>query len=241
MTELDRPAVPRRPSHRWEQGTVAEIRDETRTARTLRLEIDGWAGHVAGQHVDVRLTAADGYRATRSYSLSSAAAEEPAITVERTGGGEVSPYLVDVARTGDHLEVRGPFGGYFVWDITPAAMDPVLLLAGGSGVAPMRAIWRTALPLGTPVGLVYSARTRGDVMFTDELGGEHAPVTVIHLTRDQAPGFQHGRIDPFRLSDLITDRTRVYVCGPTGFVEDIATGLTDAGLPRHRLRTERFG
>lgn len=232
--------MPPRPVTGWRRATVVGTRRETATARTLRLAVDGWAGHVAGQHLDVRLTADDGYRAVRSYSLSSGAGEEPQITVERAEGGEVSGYLVDAARDGDAVEVLGPVGGYFVWHPTtdPA---PLLLVAGGSGVAPLRAVWRTARSTATPTHLVYSARSAADVIFADELRGPDAPATTLHLTREPAPGSVRGRVRAQHLAPLVTDRTHAFVCGPTAFVEHIAPALIEVGLDSARLRTERFG
>lgn len=238
----------------WQQASVAGTRRETATARTLLLDLDRWPGHAAGQHVDVRLTAEDGYQATRSYSLSSAPGEAPQITVERVVDGEVSSYLVDVARPGDRLEVRGPVGGYFVWH--PGCLaDPLLLVAGGSGIAPLRAIWRAASAAGAATEVVYSARTRDRVIFAEELTGpSRGPTSVsIHLTRGHpatasprggttAPEYRTGRIDHARLAASIDPgRTRMYACGPTGFVEAVASTASAAGLSADRLRTERFG
>ncbi len=212
-----------------------------------------WPGHAAGQHVDVRLTAEDGYQATRSYSLSSAPGEAPQVTVERVADGEVSSYLVDLARRGDRVEVRGPVGGYFVWKPEYVA-DPLLLVAGGSGIAPLRAMWRAATRAGADVEVVYSARTRERVIFAEELTGNSSGLASvrIHLTRDQpaspvAAGgagaeYVTGRIDPDRLAASIDPgRTRLYACGPTAFVEAVAATASAAGMPADRLRTERFG
>jgi ferredoxin-NADP reductase len=237
--------MPPRPVHGWRPVTVAETTRETATARSIRFTDPDWPDHVAGQHVDIRLTAEDGYQATRSYSLSSAPGEAPQITVEHVDDGEVSSYLVDVATDGDALEVRGPVGGYFVWQ--PDDDAPLLLLAGGSGIAPMRAIWRAARQRGTSVRLVYSARSADRVIFGDELSSPDAPKTTIHLTRERASGFEYGRVGADQLgallgSDGVGDpQPRVYVCGPTAFVEDVARVLTSAGLAADRLRTERFG
>lgn len=234
-----------RPVHGWRSATVTGTAGETASARSILLAVAGWPGHVAGQHIDVRLTADDGYQATRSFSLSSAPGEAPQITVERVDDGEVSPYLVDVATDGDALEVRGPVGGYFVWQ--PGDDAPLLLVAGGSGIAPMRAIWRAARAHGTSVRLVYSARTADRVIFADELRGPDGPETTVHLTRERAAGFEHGRLTADELSALLGSggvrepRLRAYVCGPTAFVEEAARGLTDAGLGADVLRTERFG
>jgi ferredoxin-NADP reductase len=234
-----------RPVQGWRTVTVAGTTRETASARSIRFTVADWPGHVAGQHIDVRLTAEDGYQATRSYSLSSAPDEAPQITVERVDDGEVSPYLVDIATDGDVLEVRGPVGGYFVWE--PDDDAPLLLVAGGSGIAPMRAIWRAARAHGTPVRLVYSARTADRVIFGDELSSPGGPETTVRLTRERAPGFEYGRLRADQLSALLGSggvrepRLRVYVCGPTTFVEDTARALTDAGADTDLLRTERFG
>ncbi|MBT2393587.1 FAD-binding oxidoreductase [Streptomyces maoxianensis] len=234
-----------RPVHGWRPATIVGTARETASANSIRLAVADWAGHVAGQHIDVRLTADDGYQATRSFSLSSAPGEAPQITVERLDDGEVSPYLVDIATDGDALEVRGPVGGYFVWQ--PGDDAPLLLVAGGSGIAPMRAIWRAARPHGTPVRLVYSARTADRVIFADELRSPDGPETTVHLTRERAAGFEYGRLRADQLSALLSSggvrepRLLVYVCGPTAFVEDAARELTDAGLDADLLRTERFG
>ncbi|MEV6655244.1 FAD-binding oxidoreductase [Streptomyces sp. NPDC051219] len=234
-----------RPVHGWRLATIVGTARETASAHSIQLAVADWPGHVAGQHIDVRLTADDGYQATRSFSLSAAPGEAPQITVERVDDGEVSPYLVDIATDGDALEVRGPVGGYFVWQ--PGDDAPLLLVAGGSGIAPMRAIWRAARAHGTPVRLVYSARTADRVIFADELRSPDGPETTVHLTRERAAGFKHGRLGADHLSALLSSdgvrepRLRAYVCGPTAFVEDAARELTGAGLDAHLLRTERFG
>ncbi|WP_405592325.1 FAD-binding oxidoreductase [Streptomyces sp. NBC_01092] len=234
-----------RPVCGWRAATVAGTARESASARSIRLAVAGWPGHIAGQHIDVRLTAEDGYQATRSFSLSSAPGEAPQITVERVDDGEVSPYLVDVATDGDALEIMGPVGGYFVW--RPGDDVPLLLVAGGSGIAPMRAIWRAARAHGTPVRLVYSARTADRVIFADELRGPDGPESTVHLTRERAAGFEHGRLRAEQLSALLRPGgvreplLRAYVCGPTAFVEEAARGLIGAGLDADSLRTERFG
>lgn len=230
----------RRPAARWRPARLAACHPETPSARSLVLDVPGWEGHVGGQHVDIRLTAEDGYQATRSYSLSSAPDEAPTITVERVEDGEVSPYLVEDARPGDRLEVRGPIGGYFVWH-DGCGEDPLLLIAGGSGIAPMRAIWRAAARREVPTRLVYVARTRERVIFRGELTSDSTPMVSIHLTREQVPGFEHGRPNPGTLAALVEPESRVYVCGPTGFVEDVAAGLSKTGLAAGHLRIERFG
>jgi len=213
--------------------------------KTLELEMPGWNGHRAGQHLDVRLTAEDGYTAQRSYSIASAPGDGLALTVERLGDGEVSPYLVDEAREGDEIEVRGPIGGYFVWDGDEP--EPVLLVAGGSGVVPLMAMARHRARVGseTPMRLVYSSRTWDDVIYRDEL--ETIGLDVVHtLTRQQPPGWTgySRRIDSELLAEVAwpaEERPRVYVCGSTHFVDAAADGLLELGYDASWIRTERFG
>ena len=216
--------------------------------RTLELGVPGWAGHRAGQHVDVRLTAEDGYQAERSYSIASAAGEPVALTVERLNDGEVSPYLVDEARESDGFEVRGPIGGYFVWE--PGDPAPVLLVAGGSGVVPLISMARTRARAGetAPMRLLYSSRSLEDVIYRDEL--ETLPgdgFEVVHtLTREQPPGWSgySRRIDPELLAEIAwpaEDEPRVFVCGSTRFVDAAADGLVGLGYDPRWIRTERFG
>jgi ferredoxin-NADP reductase len=222
---------------------VSAVVDETSRVRTLELEIPGWPGHIAGQHVDVRLTAEDGSRAERPYSLASAPGERPAITVQRLEDGEVSPYLTEDVRPGDAFEVRGPIGGYFVWRTDEGG--PLFLAAGGSGVAPMRAILRHRRNSGSEVRarLLYSSRTIEDVIYRAELDRED----VVHtLTRAQPPGWTgHARRVDARLLEEVAwpadDRPLAFVCGPTSFVETVAAGLIDLGYLPARVRTERFG
>lgn len=221
----------------WRATNVADVVQETPTARSLILDIPDWTGHVAGQHVDIRLTASDGYQATRSYSLSSGPGEKPQITVERVDDGEVSPYLVDVALPDDSFEVRGPLGGYFVWE---PADRPLALVGGGSGIAPLRAMWRAGAP---EIRVLYSARTASRVMFESELESRPGLMATVHLTREQHPGYIGGRIDRSALHDSLGGLTEpaVYVCGPTGFVESIANDLTAIFGQGYPIRTERFG
>ena len=238
-------AVRRRLS--WQLATVAAVRAETATARTIELAAE-WAGHRPGQHVDVRLTADDGYTAERSYSIASAPGEPLAITVQRLDDGEVSPYLTEELRAGDQLEVRGPIGGYFVWDADGAA-SPLLLAAGGSGIVPLRSILRHRQRTGSaiPARLLYSARSLPDVIYRDELDRYAGNVLVTYaLTRHQPPGWtgHRGRVDSALLAGIAwpaIDDGIAYVCGPTAFVETIAEGLTKLGYPPHRVKTERFG
>jgi ferredoxin-NADP reductase len=226
---------------------VTDAVEETARARTLTLDVPGWPGHRAGQHLDVRLTAEDGYRAERAYSLASAPGEPPAITVERLEDGEVSPYLVDEVLEGDEFEVRGPVGGYFVWG--PEHGGPLLLVAGGSGVVPLRAIARHRRLSGgeVPARLVYSARTLDDVIYREELEAADPGLDVIlTLTRSRPPGWtgRSGRVDADLLADVAwpaADAPLAFVCGPTSFVEAVAAGLVDLGYDPARVKTERFG
>jgi ferredoxin-NADP reductase len=225
----------------WRETTVRDVVRETPSASTLVLDIPGWPGHRAGQHVDLRLTAEDGYTATRSYSLSSAPGDPPAVTVERLDDGEVSPYLVDDARPGDELELRGPVGGWFVWE--PAHGGPLQLIGGGSGLAPLMSILRHHRRSGSDaeVQLLLSARGPQDVLFAGELVDP-----VIAYTREAPPGWTGyaRRIDRAMLEEttIPPDRDpRVYVCGPTGLVEGVAADLVAIGHAPSRIRTERFG
>ena len=234
----------------WQLATVSEFVDETTDVRSIVLEAPAWEGHRAGQHVDIRLTAEDGYQAQRSYSIASAPEdEELVLTVERLDDGEVSPYLVDVLRPGDQLELRGPVGGYFVWE--ESFGGPLLLVGGGSGVVPLRAMLRHHRAVGStvPARLLYSARRVGDVIYRDELTGRDAEASVdVHftLTREQPAGWQgySRRIDRELLEDVswpASERPLTYVCGPTSFVETAASALVELGHDPARIRTERFG
>ena len=231
----------------WATATVGAVSDETAQVRTLRLEVPDWPGHQAGQHLDVRLTADDGYQAERAYSIAAAPGEPLAITVERLDDGEVSPYLTEEARPGDMLEVRGPIGGYFVWE--PGSGGPLLLAAGGSGVVPLRAIVRERSRAGSsvPVRLLYSSRSWEDVIYSTEFGLPPGGVEVIYtLTRSQ-PRMWQGyarRVDDTMLAEVAwpaSERPLAYVCGPTSFVESVASGLVGLGYPAGRVKTERFG
>jgi len=219
---------------------------ETPRVRTLVLDVPDWAGHRAGQHVDVRLTAEDGYQAERSYSLASAPGEPPSITVERLDDGEVSPYLVDEVVPGDKFELRGPIGGWFVWD-ADSGSSPLFLVAGGSGVVPLMAMLRHRRATGSkvPAKLLYSSRTYEDVIYRDELDMVGAEV-VYTLTREQPPDWQgrSGRVDADLLRDVAFPPEldpRVYVCGPTSFVEAVADSLVGLGHKPGLIKTERFG
>jgi ferredoxin-NADP reductase len=231
----------------WAVATVEEVVDETPRVRTIVLDVPDWPGHRAGQHLDVRLTAEDGYRAEREYSIASAPGEPVAITVERLEDGEVSPYLTEELRAGDGLELRGPIGGYFVWDGDDGA--PLLLLAGGSGVVPLRAMLRHRERSGSqvPARLLYSARTLDDVIYRDELDAAGDGVQIAYtLTREQPPDWSGyaRRVDPELLTEVAwppEHEPRAFVCGPTSFVETVARGLVELGYPPGWVKTERFG
>jgi ferredoxin-NADP reductase len=234
----------------WQTATVGAVTDETPAVRTLSLDVPDWAGHRAGQHLDIRLTADDGYRAERSYSIASAPGEPVAITVERLDDGEVSPYLTQDVQPGDEIEIRGPIGGYFVWD--PAGADaaaPLLLLAGGSGVVPLRAMLRHRARVGSsvPVRLLYSVRSLPDVIYRSELSAEPGGVQIIYtLTRQQPPGWTGyaRRVDAAMMAEVawpVAQAPVAYVCGPTNFVEAVAGDLVALGYPPLRVKTERFG
>jgi ferredoxin-NADP reductase len=230
----------------WLPATVVGTRPLTATSRTLVLASPGFQGARPGQHVDVRLTAPDGYQASRSYSLASTGRDEQVeLAVAAVPGGEGSPYLVAVARPGDAMEVRGPLGGYFVWDLSDPS--PLLLVAGGSGVVPLVAMLRARSDAGsaTPFRLVLSVRTRADVMFADDLAGAGDGVQVHRVVTREADGDRPpGRLTEADLAVAGVgpdDAPTVFVCGPTGFVEHAATLLIGLGHPASRVRTERFG
>lgn len=251
MTDLRVAGTPARLE--WRVATVAAVHNETRRARTLVLDVPQWPGHRAGQHVDVRLVAEDGYQAQRSYSIASPPERSAVeLTVERLDDGEVSPYLCDVLGVGDGVEVRGPIGGYFVWDV--ALGGPLLLVAGGSGIVPLMAMirhytaaldeWRAR----TPVRLLYSARTLDDVIYRGELEElSRTDVKVAFaLTRDAPAGWSgyRRRIDRAMLEEIgwpPSEAPRVFVCGPTPLVENVANVLVQIGHEPMRIRTERFG
>src|SRR3954469_17744980 len=228
----------------WQPARVVELVSENARTTSIVLEPPDWPGHLAGQHVDVRLTAEDGYQAQRSYSIASAPEDDHLIlTVERLDDGEVSPYLTETLQPGDDLELRGPIGGYFVWQASLGG--PLLLVAGGSGVVPMRAMLRHHHATGSdvPVRLLYSARTLADLIYSAELEGAGA---IITLTRERPRGWdgRTGRIDRAFLAQAAwpaAQRPLVYVCGPTGFVEGVAERLVALGHEPGRIRTERFG
>jgi ferredoxin-NADP reductase len=239
-----------RPRLLWRVATVRELREETAHAKTLVLDVPDWSGHRAGQHVDIRLTAEDGYQAQRSYSIASTPeAREVELTIERIDDGEVSPYLTEDARVGDQFELRGPIGGYFVWDASSPA--PLLLVAGGSGLVPLMAMLRHHRNIGSAVDarLLLSARAIDDVLYRDELDRLRSASVGIHitLTRGEPPagwgGFS-GRIDAEMLQTVgpsPPESPGVYVCGPTPFVERAAELLVELGHDPGHVHTERFG
>ena len=239
---MERTAVRRRLT--WQLARVVEGVTETARTKSIALDAADWPGHLAGQHVDVRLTAEDGYQAQRSYSIASAPEDEHlVITVQRLDDGEVSPYLTETLVPGDELELRGPIGGYFVWQ--EALGGPVLLVAGGSGVVPLRAILRhhRATASEIPARLLYSARTSGDLIYRDELAHYDTVVTLTNEEPQEWSG-RTGRIDSAFLTETAwppAERPLVYICGPTGFVEAIADGLVTLGHDPSRIRAERFG
>jgi len=249
VTETTAPVVA--PKKQWLTVTVREVIDETPRVRSLVLDVPGWPGHRAGQHVDVRLTAPDGYQAQRSYSIASASAENTiTLTVEMLPDGEVSSYLAGEARVDDKFELRGPIGGYFVW--MPDLDGPLYLVGGGSGVVPLMAILRErAIRKATqPATLLFSSRTYEDIIYRAELDAlvrQGDGLTVIHtLTRGAPAGWtgQTRRIDAAMLSEtgFPPDRMpRIFVCGPTPLVENAARTLRDLGHSPKLIKTERFG
>jgi ferredoxin-NADP reductase len=223
---------------------VVELIDENARTKSVVLDAPGWPGHRAGQHVDVRLTAEDGYQAQRSYSIASAPEDGYLVlTVERLTDGEVSPYLTSELRPGDELELRGPIGGYFVWE--QSLGGPLLLVGGGSGVVPLRAMLRHHRATGSdvPARLLYSARTRDDLIYRAELARFDTRIT---LTRERPEGWDGytRRIDRALLEDVAwpaQDRPLVYICGPTAFVETAADLFVALGHEQGQIRIERFG
>jgi ferredoxin-NADP reductase len=234
----------------WRVARLVEARPETPTARTLVLDVPDWPGHLPGQHVDVRLTAPDGYTAERSYSIASAPAADGRLelTIQRVPDGEVSPYLGEVFAIGDAVEIRGPVGGWFVWRNQP---PPVLLVAGGSGVVPLMAMIRARAGTSrAPFRLVYSVRTPADRIYASELRrrvAEDGGLDVAWVHTRIAPDGDPRPPGRLRAEDLAAHgwppdfEPTCYVCGPTGFVEAAATLLTNAGHEPARIRTERFG
>jgi ferredoxin-NADP reductase len=238
----------------WRTATVVDLVRETKTTCTLTLDVPGWPGHRAGQHVDVRLTAEDGYKAERSYSIASPPeAPRLALTIERLDDGEVSSYLVEQLRVGDPLELRGPIGGYFVWEL--ALGGPLFLVAGGSGIVPLMAMLRhraAAAPSTTDrrARLLYSSRTWDDVIYRDEiarLAKSDATLGVAHTLTRGAPAEWSGysrRIDSAMLGEFgwsPAERPHIFVCGPTPMVEAVANALVALGHEPAMIKTERFG
>ena len=231
----------------WQVATVLSVTDETGSVRTIGLDLPDWPGHQAGQHLDVRLTAEDGYSAERSYSIASADGEPVGITVERLEDGEVSPYLTQELRPGDQMEVRGPIGNWFTWE--PQDGGPLLLIAGGSGVVPLRAILRHRQRSGStvPTRLLYSSRSLDDVIYRHELDQYRGSAEVRYtLTRRQPPGWGGfaGRVDDAMLARIAWPASQsplAFICGPTPFVEAVAELLVARHYPENRVKTERFG
>jgi ferredoxin-NADP reductase len=232
----------------WRTGTLLRAHPLTASARSITFAVPGWPGHDAGQHVDVRLTAPDGYQAVRSYSIASAGpGEEIELAIDRLPDGEVSPFLVDDLELGDTVEFRGPLGGWFVW--RPDQIQPVQLIAGGSGVVPFLAMARAHAHAGSgvPMQLLYSLRSPDDAFFRDELSRPSSTVaTRWHYTRTVPAGWSRsaGRLTAEDLkSDTLAPEHRplTYICGPTGFVETVSRALLDLGHEVGSIRTERFG
>lgn len=223
----------------WLAARVRAVRSETAFARTIVLSVPGWPGHEPGQHVDVKLTAPDGYSAQRSYSIASPTAGDTVeLTVQRVDDGEVSPYLVDEMLPMDELEIRGPIGGWFTWHVTD--LSPVLLVAGGSGIVPLMAMIRARAVASSPAPftLVYAVRGPADVFYEEELATSDVPVTLLY-SRADTPSRAAGRITAADLPPA--PNARAYVCGPTGFVEAVSDLLLAAGHTPASIRTERFG
>ena len=234
----------------WQPADVIGVVAETQRAKTIAFDVPGWAGHRAGQHVDVRLTAEDGYQAERSYSIASAPEDDfLVLTVERLEDGEVSSYLAGELQVGDQLELRGPIGGYFVWE--PLVVGPLLLVAGGSGIVPFRAMLRHRAAIGSSVAvrLIYSSRSLDDVIYRDELmrlgGSDELDVRLV-LTREWPRDWQghRGRVNRQLLDEVSwspEEQPLIFVCGPTGFVESVADALVQSGHKPDLIRTERVG
>ena len=236
----------------WTPSKAVEFVTETPAVRSIVFDVPGWGGHMAGQHVDVRLTAPDGYQAQRSYSIASAPEDgmRVALTIERLDGGEVSTFLVDDVQVGDEIELRGPIGGYFTWGVADGG--PLMLVAGGSGVVPLMAMLRhrAAERAPVPARLLYSARTINDVIYHAELqrlaAADPSFEPALTLTRAQPAAWTglHRRVDREMLEEVVwpaSDMPRVFVCGPTPFVESVAGILVELGHAPQRIKTERFG
>jgi ferredoxin-NADP reductase len=236
----------------WHVGTVIALHDETATARTIALEVSDWPGHVAGQHVDVRLTASDGYSAVRSYSIASAPNSERRVelTVERLPDGEVSPYLTQEIAVSDRLELRGPIGGWFVWRAQQT--EPIQLVAGGSGIVPLMAMIRSRALAGStaPFRLLYSVREPEAVFYREELQAlsdqDHSLGLTYAYTRIAPKDWPRppSRVDAALIANTTWPSNLVptcYVCGPTSFVESVTGFLSASGNSSDKIRTERFG
>jgi ferredoxin-NADP reductase len=235
----------------WEVASVLAKVDETPRVRSLVLDVPDWPGHLPGQHVDIRLTAEDGYQTERSYSIATPAdGHRVTISVERIADGEVSPYLVDELQVGDKLELRGPIGGYFVW--TPDDERPLLLTGGGSGIVPLMAMLRARIAAGShvPARLLVSARSIDEIIYRAELESIASANSGVEiswtLTRSQPSGWTgyRRRVDRAMLAEIswpVDRQPRSFACGPTGFVETVASGLVELGHEPGSIRTERFG
>jgi ferredoxin-NADP reductase len=246
---LERLTVPAAPIV-WRVATVSRTVPETASAKTIVFDVPDWPGHIAGQHVDIRLTAEDGYQAQRSYSIASAPEDSGlSLTVERIDDGEVSPYLADELRDGDQIELRGPIGGHFTWRVQDGG--PLLLIAGGSGLVPLMSMLRHRAAQHSAIGatVLVSARGVDDIIYREELGllGDDGGIEVHHTLTGQAPpgwsGFT-GRVDRAMLAEVgpvASARPRVYICGPTGFVENAADLLVELGHDAAAVKAERFG
>jgi ferredoxin-NADP reductase len=247
---MERRTLPGRLS--WQLGEVLATKAETARTKSITLALPNWMGHQAGQHVDVRLTAEDGYQAERSYSIASPPEEAPRVTltVERIDDGEVSPYLTEDLRVGDKLELRGPIGGYFVWEAQMGG--PLLLVSGGSGIVPLMAMLRHRAVASSTIAtrLLYSSRSLEDVIYRDELDHlmkSNSLLEVVQtLTRAQPPGWTGyaRRIDTQMLREVawpVDQRPLAFICGPTPFVETAAASLVELGHEPARIKTERFG
>jgi len=241
-----------KPTLNWQIASIADIKSETAKVKTFTLQLPAWMPHRAGQHYDIRLTAEDGYQTQRSYSIASEPEREGEldITVERIEDGEVSTYLHDVVVKGDRIEVRGPIGGYFVWDASMA--EPLLLIAGGSGVVPLMSMLRHRAAAGAnnPTALLYSSRSFDDVIYSNELDSlskaNGGPQIFHTLTRSQPAGWTGyaRRIDDAMLREVVSPLGRsaqVFICGPTLMVESAANALVKIGINSNQIRTERFG
>ncbi len=244
---MERTAVRGRLS--WLLADVVELIPETPRVKSIRLRVPGWTGHLPGQHVDLRLTAEDGYQAQRSYSIANPPeGENVTITVELVDNGEVSSYVHEELRVGDRIELRGPIGGYFVWE--PARGGPLQLVGGGSGLVPLMAMARSLARAAVPARMLVSARTQEDLIYRQELSQLPTEIPDLRvdytLTRSQPDGWKGyaRRVDRAMLGETTFDsgqNPQIFVCGPTGFVESVATILRELGHPPERIRTERFG